>query len=65
MRLLSGVVLFLLIVTPWYILAETQNPGYLRYDFWNSNFGCFATKSFDLFSLVLLHLDIVPLGSLP
>ena len=65
MRLLSGVVLFLLIVTPWYILAETQNPGYLRYYFWNEHFGRFATKKFDRLSPWYFYLYIAPLGLLP
>jgi len=65
MRLLSGVVLFLLIVTPWYILAETQNPGYLRYYFWNEHFGRFATKKFDRFSPWYFYFYIAPLGLLP
>ena len=64
-RLLSGVVLFLLIVMPWYILAETQNPGYLRYYFWDEHFGRFATKKFDRFSPWYFYLYVVPLGLLP
>jgi 4-amino-4-deoxy-L-arabinose transferase-like glycosyltransferase len=58
-------VLFLLIVTPWYILAETQNPGYLRYYFWNEHFGRFATKKFDRLSPWYFYLYIAPLGLLP
>ena len=65
MRLLSGVVLFLLIVTPWYILVETQNPGYLRYYFWDEHFGRFATKKFDRSSPWYFYLYVVPLGLLP
>ena len=41
-RLFPGVVLFLLIVMPWYILAERQNPGYLRYYFLDEHFGRFC-----------------------
>ena len=56
---------FLLIVVPWYILAETQNPGYLRYYIWDEHFGRFATTKFDRFSPWYFYLYIVPLGLLP
>jgi 4-amino-4-deoxy-L-arabinose transferase-like glycosyltransferase len=37
--LLSGALLFLAIVVPWYIWAEIRNPGFLKYFLWNENFG--------------------------
>ncbi len=64
-RLFPGVVLFLLIVMPWYILAETHNPGYLRYYFWEEHFGRFSTKKFDRFSPWYFYFYVVPLGVLP
>ena len=64
-RLLAGAVLFLLVVAPWYILAETQNPGYLRYYFWEEHFGRFATTKFDRFSPWYFYLYVVPIGMLP
>lgn len=33
MRLISGLIIFLLIVTPWYLLAEHANPAFLHYFF--------------------------------
>jgi 4-amino-4-deoxy-L-arabinose transferase-like glycosyltransferase len=64
-RLLPGAVLFLLIVTPWYVLAEMHNPGYLRYYLWEEHFGRFATMKFDRFSPWYFYLYVVPLGLLP
>lgn len=64
-RLFPGVVLFLLIVMPWYILAETHNPGYLRYYFWEEHFGRFSTKKFNRFSPWYFYLYVAPLGLLP
>jgi 4-amino-4-deoxy-L-arabinose transferase-like glycosyltransferase len=64
-RLLPGVLLFLLIVTPWYVLAETNNPGYLRYYLWDEHFGRFATTQFDRFNPWYFYLYVVPVGLLP
>ena len=41
-----GALLFLAIVSPWYLLAESRNPGYLYYYFWQEHFGRFATNEF-------------------
>jgi 4-amino-4-deoxy-L-arabinose transferase-like glycosyltransferase len=46
-QLISGALLFLAIVLPWYFLAERENPGYLRYFFWTEHFGRFVTDEFD------------------
>jgi len=64
-RLLPGAVLFLLVVAPWYILAETHNPGYLRYYLWEEHFGRFTTNKFDRFNPWYFYLYIVPIGLLP
>jgi len=64
-HLLPGMVLFLLVVTPWYVLAEMHNPGYLRYYLWEEHFGRFATMKFDRFSPWYFYLYVVPLGLLP
>ena len=34
----SGSIIFLIIVAPWFYLAETRNPGFLKYFFVNENF---------------------------
>ncbi len=36
---ISGSLLFLAIVLPWYLWAEVRNPGFLKYFLWNENFG--------------------------
>lgn len=64
-RLFPGVVLFLLIVMPWYILAERHNPGYLRYYFLEEHFGRYSTDKFDRSSPWYFYLYVVPLGLLP
>jgi 4-amino-4-deoxy-L-arabinose transferase-like glycosyltransferase len=64
-RLLPGVVLFLLVVAPWYVLAEMHNPGYLRYYLWEEHFGRFATTKFDRFNPWYFYLYVVPIGLLP
>ena len=64
-RLLTGAALFVLVVAPWYILAETHNPGYLRYYLWEEHFGRFATMKFDRFSPWYFYLYVAPLGLLP
>lgn len=35
---LSGIIIFLVIVAPWFYLAEIRNPGFLKYFFVNENF---------------------------
>jgi len=64
-RLLPGAVLFLLVVAPWYILAETYNPGYLRYYIWEEHFGRVATTEYDRFNPWYFYLYVVPIGLLP
>ena len=64
-RLFPGVVLFLVIVMPWYISAERHNPGYLRYYFLEEHFGRFSTDKFDRSSPWYFYLYVVPLGLLP
>jgi len=64
-HLLPGGLLFLLVVAPWYIMAETHNPGYLRYYLWDEHFGRFATNKFDRFNPWYFYLYVVPIGLLP
>jgi 4-amino-4-deoxy-L-arabinose transferase-like glycosyltransferase len=44
---LPGALLFLAIVSPWYLLAESRNPGFLYYYLWQEHFERFATNEFD------------------
>ena len=34
----TGLLLFAALVVPWFWLAESRNPGFLRYFFWNEHF---------------------------
>ncbi|HET9916447.1 MAG TPA: glycosyltransferase family 39 protein, partial [Candidatus Binatia bacterium] len=61
----AGAVLFLLVVTPWYVLAETHNPGYLRYYLWEEHFGRFVTTKFNRSNPWYYYLYVAPLGLLP
>ena len=47
MNLFSAVLLALLVAAPWYLFAESRNPGYLRYYLWEEHFGRFVTDEFD------------------
>ena len=42
----SGGALTLAIAVPWYIFAEIQNPGFLKYFIWNENLGRFFAKEY-------------------
>lgn len=42
----SGSILFLIIVAPWFYLAEMKNPGFLKYFFVNENFLRFVIRDY-------------------
>ena len=45
--LIPGVILFLVVVVPWYLTVDAFNPGYLRYYFWDEHFGRFTSTEFN------------------
>lgn len=45
--LLPGVIGYLALVVPWYLWAESRNPGYLRYYFWEEHFVRYLTDEFN------------------
>jgi hypothetical protein len=45
--LIPGVILFLVVVIPWYFKVDALNPGYLRYYFWDEHFGRFTGADFN------------------
>lgn len=45
-NLLVGLPLSILIITPWFYLAELENPGFIRYFFVNENFLRFFVKNY-------------------
>lgn len=55
---ITGILLFLLITLPWFILAEKSTPGFLKYFFLDENFYRFVSpdKSHDLYSGVSHHM---------
>ncbi len=58
----SGLGLFVLIVVPWFALAQQKYPGFLRYMFWHQQFERYTAQTFNnqqptwfyLLALVLL-----------
>jgi len=35
-----------LIISPWFYLAESANPGFIKYFFWNENFGRYFSSEY-------------------
>ncbi len=60
-----GIALFVLTAAPWYLMAESRNPGYLRHFFWEENLARFATTRFNrnqpwYFFLLILSAGFFP-----
>jgi 4-amino-4-deoxy-L-arabinose transferase-like glycosyltransferase len=45
--LIPGVILFLVIVIPWYLKVDAIHPGFLRYYFWDEHVGRFTSSEFN------------------
>ncbi len=43
---ITGPLLFLLIAVPWYLFAESRNPGFLEYFIWTENIGRFTKTDY-------------------
>jgi len=65
MGLITGTILFFLIVVPWYVLVELRNPGYLRYFFWEEHFVRFLTPHFHRSQPWYYFLIVLAVGFLP
>jgi len=65
MNLLVGAALLILIAAPWYLAIESRNPGYLRYFFWEENFGRFVTGEFNRTRSWYYFLIVLAVGFLP
>ena len=63
--LIAGLILFLIIVAPWYVWAEIRNPGYLRYFLWEENFIRFLTPHFGRTERSYYFLEVLAAGFLP
>ena len=44
--LLPGVLLFFVIIAPWYLWVDARNPGYLRYYVWDEHLTRYLTDEF-------------------
>ena len=42
----TGMLLFLALALPWYLFAESRNPGFLKYFIWTENLGRFAKADY-------------------
>ncbi len=40
------IAIFLVITVPWFILGEQENPGFLKYFFWNENIARYLFKNY-------------------
>ncbi len=64
-HLVSGLLFYIAIVSPWYLGAEARNPGFLRYYFWDEHFVRFLTENFDrnqpwYYFLIVLFVGFLP-----
>lgn len=41
-----SIAIFILLVSPWFILNEIQNPGFIKYFFWNENIARYLLKDY-------------------
>ena len=60
-----GLALFVLTAVPWYLMAESSNPGFLRHFFWEENLSRFATMRFNRNQPWYFFLLILPIGFFP
>lgn len=60
-----GVLLFLLIVVPWFLLVEQRNPGFSKFFFVHEHFERFLTKEHKREGPVWYFLPIIVLAMLP
>jgi 4-amino-4-deoxy-L-arabinose transferase-like glycosyltransferase len=65
LHLLSGTLLFFVIVAPWYLWADARNPGYLRYYFWDDHVTRYLTDEFSRTRTWFYFFFVVAIGFLP
>ena len=64
-HLLSGTLLFFVIVAPWYLWVNARNPGYLHYYFWDDHVTRYLTDEFSRTQSWFYFFFIVAVGFLP
>jgi 4-amino-4-deoxy-L-arabinose transferase-like glycosyltransferase len=47
LRLIPGIIIFLILVVPWFLIAEQQSPGLIKYFFVNENFKRFISPDYE------------------
>jgi 4-amino-4-deoxy-L-arabinose transferase-like glycosyltransferase len=62
---LAGALIFFVIVTPWYALVESRNPGYLKYFLWEEHFLRFLTPHFGRTEPWYYFFWVLPVGFSP
>lgn len=65
LHLLPGALLFLVIVTPWYLWVDARNPGYLRYFFWDEHFTRYLTDEFNRAQNWFYFFFVIAVGFFP
>ena len=65
LHLLPGALLFLVIVTPWYLWVDARNPGYLRYFFWDEHFTRYLTDEFNRAQSWFYFFFVIAVGFFP
>lgn len=66
MRLFSGILIFLLIASPWYLLVQKANPQFFEFFFILQQFSRFLTKaSFNNQTAIWFYFPTVLVGFLP
>jgi 4-amino-4-deoxy-L-arabinose transferase-like glycosyltransferase len=65
LHLFAGTLIFLLIVTPWYLWIDARNPGYLSYYLWHEHFSRYLTDEFERDRSWFYFFFILAVGFLP
>ncbi|HEX4045269.1 MAG TPA: glycosyltransferase family 39 protein [Gammaproteobacteria bacterium] len=66
LRVLSGLLLFIVIVLPWYLLAQQANPEFLHYFFVGQQFERFlSANDFNNKTVVWFYLPVILIGFFP
>ena len=65
LHLLPGALLFLVIVTPWYLWVDARNPGYLRYFFWDEHLTRYLTDEFNRTQSWFYFFFVIAVGFFP
>jgi len=64
-HLLSGLGIFIVVVTPWFLLVQNQNPEFLHYFFVVQQFSRYLTPNFNSHQPFYFYLPVVMLGIFP